>query len=619
MQPAENHRRPHRVGLRGVALMAAAAAALTDHANAQGWMWGRPPPGYVVGLPPGPVRHARPKPPKRHAEEKIAEKSKPEGPLVIAISIQHQQLKLYDINGLYAEAPVSTGMPGHPTPMGVFSVLEKQRWHRSNIYSGAPMPYMQRITWSGVAIHEGVLPGYPASHGCIRMPGSFAVKMWSWTARGARVVIVPGEVAPSNFSSPKLIAHMIDHPAVVAAPSVPSPPAVPPTGADKPAIQQQPPAPQKATQQTPPAEKPLREEIRLATATDGGAAATLAVVLDSATAHREDSPAAPMPVAQETQHDEAQAADRAPARQDKHVETTAAKPVADDPSHATKTDGIAGDPPSKAVDASTPQKPSEAAPADAAQQAAAKDSGAPAIPSEKTAPLAGGGRQIGRADAATASSETGETRAAPQLAAETTPASTAKSDAATESTPPAQHVANADMTATSGPTVGPTASAAQDSNDVPTVIAPKRTGHVAVFISRKEKRLYMRQNFEPVFDVPVTIADPDKPLGTFVFTARGDKNDASALHWSVLAMPMVTRRTVPQSIGPRGKRTKQVIETTIAEPTISAADALERITIPEDALERIAEAIKPGGSIIVSDHGLGDETGEGTDFIVPLR
>ena len=106
-------------------------------------------------------------------------------------------MRIYDANGFFAETPVSTGMPGHPTPMGVFSVIQKQKLHHSNIYSGAPMPYMQRITWSGVAIHAGVLPGHPASHGCIRMPMAFAVKMWNWTKMGARVVITPGEITPT--------------------------------------------------------------------------------------------------------------------------------------------------------------------------------------------------------------------------------------------------------------------------------------------------------------------------------------------------------------------------------------------------------------------------------------
>ena len=86
--------------------------------------------------------------------------------------------------------------------MGVFSVIQKHKYHHSNIYSGAPMPYMQRITWSGVAMHAGVLPGYPASHGCIRMPMNFAVKMWGWTRMGARVVITPGELTPETFFAP---------------------------------------------------------------------------------------------------------------------------------------------------------------------------------------------------------------------------------------------------------------------------------------------------------------------------------------------------------------------------------------------------------------------------------
>ena len=95
-------------------------------------------------------------------------------------------------------------MKGHPTPMGVFSIIQKHKLHHSNIYSGAPMPFMQRITWSGIAMHAGVLPGYPASHGCIRMPMAFAARMWNWTKMGARVIVTPGEITPASFSHPLL-------------------------------------------------------------------------------------------------------------------------------------------------------------------------------------------------------------------------------------------------------------------------------------------------------------------------------------------------------------------------------------------------------------------------------
>src|SRR5262249_45903725 len=102
------------------------------------------------------------------------------------------------------QGPVSTGVPGHPTPMGVFSIIQKDRYHHSNIYSGAPMPYMQRITWSGVALHEGVLPGVPASHGCIRMSHDFAARLWPITKLGIRVIVARPDVIPTDFSHPNL-------------------------------------------------------------------------------------------------------------------------------------------------------------------------------------------------------------------------------------------------------------------------------------------------------------------------------------------------------------------------------------------------------------------------------
>src|SRR3974377_621907 len=101
----------------------------------------------------------------------------PEAPLFFVISLKKQQVSVYSPKGLYSQSPVSTGQPGHPTPMGIFTILNKELYHESNIYSGAPMPFMQRITYTGVAMHEGILPGYPASHGCIRMPREFARRM----------------------------------------------------------------------------------------------------------------------------------------------------------------------------------------------------------------------------------------------------------------------------------------------------------------------------------------------------------------------------------------------------------------------------------------------------------
>jgi hypothetical protein len=126
------------------------------------------------------------------------------GPLIAVVSIARQRISIYGKDGLLAQSAVSTGQPGFRTPTGVFSVIQKNRYHRSNIYSGAPMPYMQRITWSGVALHAGVIPGYPASHGCIRLPNHFAVELWGMTKMGARVIVVPDDATAVEIDSPRL-------------------------------------------------------------------------------------------------------------------------------------------------------------------------------------------------------------------------------------------------------------------------------------------------------------------------------------------------------------------------------------------------------------------------------
>ncbi len=160
-----------------------------------------------------PVRAGKPHRKARHEEKWHDSEAKrdpgpPQGPFQIVVAIARQQVTVYGQNGAVARAPVSTGVPDHPTPMGVFSVISKDKWHKSNIYSGAPMPYMQRITWSGIALHAGALPGYPASHGCIRLPEDFAVKLWGTTKVGARVIVTreaaaPVDIAHRNLFVPK--------------------------------------------------------------------------------------------------------------------------------------------------------------------------------------------------------------------------------------------------------------------------------------------------------------------------------------------------------------------------------------------------------------------------------
>ncbi|HEY0328060.1 MAG TPA: L,D-transpeptidase [Rhodopseudomonas sp.] len=456
--------------------------------------------------PPAPApkrRHKAQRRPDVKPDKLGSEARKPQGPLVIAISIDKQQLKLYDANGLFAETPVSTGMRGHSTPMGVFSVIQKHKWHRSNIYSGAPMPYMQRITWSGVAMHAGVLPGYPASHGCIRMPTNFATRMWGWTRMGARVVITPGEIAPEHFAHPLLIAQK---PAPVPGAALPEP--VTTGKSDKAAA------------------APVVPELRSTLASDKPAIAAPAIA-SSAPAQRRTADASsvlPGPAA----------SDAIPNGKDAANE--AAAPVAPAASEAT-TPPAAEPSAAKAVETTESVAPPAAAPELPKDQGRAADAGA------------------------------------------------AKPDQAQPA---------------------------------------KRGGPISVLVSRKDGKLYVRQNFAPLFDAPIEIAG-DRPLGTHVFTAKtdkADKADASAITWSVLSMPNAPRRAeMADDDGPaRRRKSVGAIEVKSVPLPGSAAEALDRLKIPPDAVARIAEQLSTGSSIIVSDQGIAaGETGEGTDFIVRLR
>jgi hypothetical protein len=153
--------------------------------------------------------------------------------------------------------------------------------------------------------------------------------------------------------------------------------------------------------------------------------------------------------------------------------------------------------------------------------------------------------------------------------------------------------------------------------------APRRAGQIAVFISRKDSKLYVRQNFAPLFEVPVTIAASGRPLGTHVFTAEVDKADSNALHWSVVSLP-VTARSAAREDDSRMTRRKggAALIPVAAKPVVtpdSPAEALDRISIPADTMAKVNEMLTSGGSIIISDQGINQgETGEGTDFIVRL-
>jgi hypothetical protein len=128
----------------------------------------------------------------------------PEGPLLIVASITEQVAYVYRNGIRIARSSVSTGRPGHPTPTGVFTILEKEVHHTSSIYKGAEMPYMERVTWGGIALHAGDLPGYPDSHGCVRLPLEFSKLLFGVTMKGATVIIANTHSAPATTVHPGL-------------------------------------------------------------------------------------------------------------------------------------------------------------------------------------------------------------------------------------------------------------------------------------------------------------------------------------------------------------------------------------------------------------------------------
>ena len=540
-----------------------------SQADAALYYWNSYDPSYYQPEPQ--IQSRRSKPRKPTAKVAAPEKetgAKPQAPLVITISIQDQKMRVFDANGLFAESPVSTGMKGHSTPMGVFSVIQKHKFHHSNIYSGAPMPYKQRITSSGVAMHAGVLPGYPASHGCIRMPMAFAIKMWNWTKMGARVIVTPGEIAPAAFSHPMLATQKVAPQPVAEEPKVDAPLGV---KGDKGAeIKQEDGLKLRTTMGHGESPTSLREQTHTADASGALPADRPSLALAGTVIAKADEVLT------------SEATGTAPDGVKAETETAFTKTAAATASDVTPNDGAVGE--SKSGDASQME--------------------------------------------ITASTEASKTEvgAGERLKAETT-AEAVKQDApkvdAANSAEPKAAEQPADA---SKPGDAPVADAKKDASRLPApakLDQPKRTGQIAVLISRKDSKLYVRQNFAPLFEAPVVIAPGDRPLGTHVFTAQVDKSDPNVLRWSVVSLP--TARTAVRleedAYPARRHRAAGALAEVKPQPIASSpAEALDRITVPPDAMARVNEALTTGGSIIVSDQGINQgETGEGTDFIIPLR
>ena len=407
-------------------------------------------------------------------KEEFAQRTTGE-PVMAIVSIKTQHVTFYDADGWIVRAPVSTGTSGRETPAGIFAVVDKEIDHRSNMYDDAWMPHMQRITWNGIALHGGPLPGYAASHGCVRMPFSFAGKIFDKPKIGMRVIISPNDAAPVEFSHPSLLVPNAE--AIAAAPARAQKLAGEATEAAK-AADTAKKAAAKVTRDTQAITVSLRKLEALKKSADAELAAAEKSVANAKT-------------------------DDAKAKAEERKQKAAAK----------------------------------------ATDAVAKLDAAKADAKPKLDAIAGAKDAAKAAEAAKAAK----------------------------------------------------ASTAQAALDAKLAAEP-----VSIYISRATQKLYVRRNthkpapdgggvvWDTTIQVPVTIREPNKRIGTHVFTAMA-KTDAG-LRWSAVTI----------------------------DESDDAKSALDRITIPKEVLDRIGPTALPRSSIVISDEPLSAETNYRTEFVAVL-
>ena len=380
-------------------------------------------------------------------------------PVIAVVSLRDQRVTVYDAQGWILKAPVSTGQKGRETPAGIFSVIQKEVEHYSNLYDDAFMPHMHRITWSGIALHGGPLPGYAASHGCIRLPYDFAAHLYDLTKIGMRVIVAPVDVAPMEIAHQALF---VPKPGIGAV----------------------------AAERSAQAEEAARKASQ----------ARLVAV----------------------------AASREAARANMALRTTENLKARAEAQLAAAQAALGS--------AKTREK-----------EERAKDAVAKATAKIEELEM--------KLNAARAELQ-------PKLDA-VAPAREAAARAEAER-----------------------AAAAQEARELSRALEP-----ISVFISRKTQRLYVRRAFAPILELPVTIQDPERPIGTHVFTAVEQINGGAGLRWSAVSL----------------------------NDASDAKGALDRIVFPQDAsFGRIAETAQARSSLIISDEEMSTETGKGTDFVVLL-
>jgi lipoprotein-anchoring transpeptidase ErfK/SrfK len=585
---------------------------------------------------------------KRPGENKPAEAEIPDTdksqPMILVVSLGKQKVDIYRGTTLITSSQVSTGMPGHATKAGVFSILEKQRYHHSNIYSGAPMPWMNRITWSGTALHAGVVPGYPASHGCIRLPFSFAPKLFQITTVGDNVVVTRDRLAPQPIEHPALFQPL-------------SPPAAPEM------VKQEQPRERQSSNTIAPSLK-ARHLGMIAKADVTGVTTDIPSSLEAEATQKETTQALPAgsltPESAVIEDTHVHAFDpyAASARTGDHA-APAGRAAANVPSpHAL--DDEEDNPASSTASAPAPAK------IEAALTSTPAEAPTAPAPAQKTEAPAVAAAPMASPPASSVEAKTAETSEAQASTPAPPPSLVVVPVAATAPLPaPAQALANANAQTLPAPASAP--------DFVPSIVTskldagakaaaiqaaePRSTAPLRILVTRRTQRdriigvqeilaekgylppldfdgtlgrptttaiksfqkdnglpetgaftdelvqkvyaaagkgeppaghLFVRQEFRRVFDVPVNFRDPETPLGTHLFTVLKFNPGDTTAQWVAISL--------------QGD---------------DATSALDRIEIPNDIRQKISERLTPGSSLIVGDTAINTASlPKGADFLV---
>lgn len=512
-------------------------------------------------------------------------------PMIVVVSIGQQKVDVYRGTSLVTTSAVSTGTAQHPTFIGAFSIMQKARWHHSNIYSGAPMPWMNRLTWSGTAMHAGVVPGYPASHGCIRLTYAFAPKFFQISSVGDNVITSRGRPKPTPVEHPALfqplpppqLPEIAQHASIAPLQPMSSPVSVAAAEAASPVIlakaeapttvdsEAQPRAEEKDhAAQAEPAEdapendasqaEPVKDapEMHARPAADSDPNRVHAITPD--TSKLQERLAAPDPDAAPPAPDAAPAAasvEDKPAEKPVAVAPVAPKPVTPDPAPAPVTEfATAPDLP----------PPASAAKVNAGVDAAAVQAAEP----RSSAPL----RVL-----LTRRTQRDRIIGVQQILAST------------------GYLPPQNFDGTMGKATISAIKEFQKANGMRETGAfndelVKKVYEVAGKGEPPAGHLYVRQEFDDVFDTAVSFRNAEEPLGTHVYVALNFAPGDTKINWVTLDV----------------------------QDGAGAASPLDRLEIPDDVRQKISERLTPGSTFIVADTSINSANlPRGGDFVVLAR